>query len=269
VEIITVWVGFSTASLVANGALMKQGGISKYKLNKIATESLCNTLRLHFDAILLFKNCSYPSAFQLSVLSVEELSKANWIDHYIWTSETNEGYLDSDSEHEWFKLLYLHPSKQWNFVARETEEFSPNFVSLIKGRKLEEKKQNAIYVGLTRSKAKIDVTSRVSTPWRIKEKDAKQVISLVNSELLRICYRIEEDDFYSEGARSIDEVFDYEIFKKLRQWPHKSGLKNDGWRKKNRNKYQYAPADPVPRRSYLPMRHWSAELNVDMTFRCQ
>ena len=114
---------------VEQGEKMKQGGISKYKLNKIANESLRNAIRLHFDAILLYGNASYPSAFQLSVLSIEELSKANWIDHYIWTSETNEGYPDAKSEHEWFKLLYLHPEKQWNFVARETSDFSPKFIT--------------------------------------------------------------------------------------------------------------------------------------------
>ena len=84
--------------------MKKEDGISKYKLNKIATESLRNTIRLHFDSVLLYENGSYPSALQLSVLALEEFSKANWVDHYIWTSETNEGYLDAESEQEWLKL---------------------------------------------------------------------------------------------------------------------------------------------------------------------
>lgn len=215
---------------------MKLEGISKYKLNKIATESLRNTIRLHFDAILLYENGSYASAFQLSVLSLEEFSKANWVDHYIESSESNEGYLDADSESEWFKLLYLHPAKQWNFVARETDDYSPNFISQIQNRKLEEKKQNSMYVGLTRTKGKINTDSRISTPWKINQNDAKQVISIVNDELLRICSRIEEDEFYYEGARDMDDVFDYKIYKSLLKWPHKSGLKNVGWRMKNRQR---------------------------------
>ncbi|MFT3652330.1 AbiV family abortive infection protein, partial [Klebsiella pneumoniae] len=114
--------------------MKKEDGISKYKLNKIATESLRNTIRLHFDSILLYRNGSYPSAFQLSVLALEEFSKANWVDHYIWTSETNEGYPKADFEQEWLKLLYQHPKKQWNFVARETNDYSPKFISLIQSR---------------------------------------------------------------------------------------------------------------------------------------
>ncbi len=31
----------------------------------------------------------------------------------------------------------------------------------------------------------------------------------------------------------MDEVFDYEIYKHLLKWPHKSGTKNNGWQKKN------------------------------------
>ncbi|AMJ76569.1 AbiV family abortive infection protein [Alteromonas stellipolaris] len=214
----------------------KEEGISKYKLNKIATESLRNTIRLHFDSILLYENGSYPSALQLSVLAMEEFSKANWVDHYIWSSETNEGYPDENFEQRWLKLLYLHPEKQWNFVARNTEDFSPNFISLIRSRKLEEKKQNSIYVGLSRSKGKVDTGSRVTTPCLISQKDAKQFISIINSELIRICARIEEDEFYFEGGKGMDEVFDYEIYKKLLKWPHKSGIMNKGWRKKNRQR---------------------------------
>lgn len=211
--------------------MKKQEGISKYKLNKIATESLRNTIRLHFDSILLYENESYPSALQLSVLALEEFSKASWVDHYIWSSETNEGYPDSKLEQDWLKLLYLHPKKQWNFVAREADDYSPKFISLIQSRKLEEKKQNAVYVGLARSKGKVDTDSRVSTLWNIKQRDAKQFISITNDELLRKCARIENNEFYFEGGKDMDSLFDYAIYKKLLNWPHKSGLKNNGWRK--------------------------------------
>lgn len=54
---------------------MKEG-LSKYKFRKIAEESLKNALRLHTDSTLLFYHGSFPSAFQLSVLALEELAKA-------------------------------------------------------------------------------------------------------------------------------------------------------------------------------------------------
>ncbi|HHQ4655147.1 TPA: hypothetical protein ACSPZZ_004436 [Aeromonas hydrophila] len=94
-------------------------------------------------------------------------------------------------------------------------------------------KQNAIYVGLSRTKSKIDIESRISTPFKIKGKDARQFISILNDEFLRVCNRIEEDDFYFEGGKGMDEVFDYGIYKKFLKWPYKSGIKNNSWMKRN------------------------------------
>jgi len=216
--------------------VQKKDGLSKYKLIKIATESLRNSLRLHFDSILLYNNNSYPSAYQLSVLALEEFSKALWIEHYIDASETNSGYSPASDEHEWLKLLYMHPKKQWNFVARETLDYSPKFIQLIKNRELENRKQNATYVGLSRSKGTINIDGRISLPWQIKKKDAKQMISIINSEFLRICKQIEDDDdnaYFSYTARKMDTVFDYVIFKKLLSWPHRTGLKHSNWSSKN------------------------------------
>lgn len=102
---------------------MKADGISKYKLVRFATEALRNSLRLHFDAIVLYENSSYPSAFQLSVLSLEEFAKAKWIEFYIDASETNEGYLDEKSENQLLHLLYSHPEKQWSYIARELFDY--------------------------------------------------------------------------------------------------------------------------------------------------
>ena len=214
---------------------MKKEGISKYKLERIAVESLRNSLRLHFDSILLYKNESYPSCFHLSVLCMEEFSKAKWVNDYVWISETNEGYPSEKDEQEWLKLLYLHPSKQINFIGRDLFDYSPKFSKFIFDRKLELKKQNSIYVGLSRKKGKVDISSRVSTPQCIKQKDAKQLVSLVNSEYLEICHRLEEDDWYFDGISSMDKVFDYEVFRKLLAWPHKTKLKSKNWWKAHRS----------------------------------
>lgn len=55
--------------------------LTPYKLKRITTETLRNALRLHADALLLYSYNSYPSAFQLSILSLEELAKAKSVAH--------------------------------------------------------------------------------------------------------------------------------------------------------------------------------------------
>ena len=208
---------------------MKEG-VSHYKLVKIAVESLRNSLRLHFDAVLLFQNDSYPSSYQLSVLSLEEFAKSKWVEHYIYSSLTNNGYPNVEFEQKWLKLLYQHPEKQWAFMAREIWDYSPKFADFVKSRGLEEKKQNATYVGLSRSKGKVDTTSRVSLPTRIKEKDAQQLISLINNEYLEIIRLIELQEWYFD-VEGMDEVFSPEVKSKLEAWPYKTGLKSRRWSK--------------------------------------
>lgn len=208
---------------------MKEG-VSHYKLVKIAVESLKNSLRLHFDAVHLFENESYPSAYQLSVLALEEFAKAKWVEHYIYSSLTNNGYPDAEFEQKWLKLLYQHPEKQWAFMAREIWDYSPKLADFIKSRGLEEKKQNATYVGLSRSKGKVDTSSRVSLPTRIKEKDAQQLISLINNEYLEIIGLIESQEWYFD-VEGMDDVLSPEVKSKLEAWPYKTCLKSRRWSK--------------------------------------
>lgn len=198
----------------------------------MASEALRNSLRLHFDAILLFENGSYPSAFQLAVLALEEFGKATWIEHYVFISETNEGYPDEAFEQEWLSLLYKHPEKQGAFLRQEIFDYSPAFADLVKNRKLEEKKQQAVYVGLSRTRRGVDITSRVSTPRRIRQKDARQIISLVNAEFLEVCKRLADDDDMHFDIAAMDDVFlDDTIYMRLLKWPHRTRLKSPHWSK--------------------------------------
>jgi AbiV family abortive infection protein len=202
-----------------------QKQLSVYKYKRLAAESLKNALRLHADSILLFRSGSYPSAFQLAVLSLEEFSKAKWIEHVYWSSVTNEGFPDFELEQEWLSLLYSHPKKQFHFVARDLFNFSPKLVRFIENKKLEEKKQQAVYVGLERNGKLVDTTSRISTPARIKEYDSRQIISLVNQEFIDIFNTIEQCETYF-GIPEMDEVIYPDLRHFLFAWPHRSGLKS-------------------------------------------
>lgn len=215
--------------------IMQINGLSKYKFKKIAEESLRNALRLHADSILLYKNGSFPSAFQLSVLALEEFAKAKWVDHYYYSIITNHGFPNkSDTEYEeyiqfeqdWLKLLYLHPKKQFAFIAREIFNYAPKFVSKIEEKKLEIQKQQAIYVGLDRSKGKIDTSSRISVPTKkIKETTAKQMISLLNYEFLEVHdLNVKNDGYW--GIWEMDSIINEKNYPVLFSWPYKTGLKS-------------------------------------------
>lgn len=208
--------------------------LSKYKFKRLAKESLRNSLRLHSDAILLYTNQSYPSAFQLAVLALEELAKSKWVSHYYYSSITNEGFDDAEFEQKWLTLLYSHTEKQFAFVGRDIFEYSPKLVRFIKLKQLEQKKQQSIYVGLERSRKAIDVNSRISTPERIKKVDAKQLISLVNREYLDIFESTISNDEYF-GIKEVDEVINPNVHQFIFCWPHKTKLKSTNYFKSHNN----------------------------------
>lgn len=200
-------------------------GLSAYKYKRFAEESLKNAIRLHADSILLYKAGSFPSSFHLAVLSLEEFSKAKWIDHVYYSAITNEGFGDPTFEQEWLWLLYSHTEKQYAFVAWEVFDFSPRLVRFIKSKQLEQKKQQAIYVGLEKVGKRIDTTCRISKPARIKETDARQIISLVNQELVDVFSLIEQNETYF-GIETLDELIYPALRHFLFAWPHRSGLKS-------------------------------------------
>ena len=126
--------------------------ISLNKLDKMAGLSFENGLRLHFDSILLFESKSYPSAYFLSVLAMEEIGKAFLIEDFLWHSLCG-GRMESEREEKFLELIYFHTAKQSSFAQNFDSPIATNrfFKSLYKGE-LEILKQNSVYVGLVRNK---------------------------------------------------------------------------------------------------------------------
>ena len=215
-------------------------GLSEYKFKKLAQESLRNALRLHEDSITLYNAASYPSAFQLSVLSLEEYAKAKWVDHYYYSTVTNGGFPKKTDhgydeyvnlEQKGLNLLYLHPEKQFAFIGREIFDYAPSLVEKIQNRDLEYLKQQAVYVGLGRSKGKIDTASRISVPTnKIKLKTAKQMISLLNHEFVEVYeLNLNSDGYW--GIWEMNAIINKKDYPALFAWPFKTSLKSKRWNK--------------------------------------
>src|SRR5262245_6680941 len=73
---------------------MKSNGVNLNKISKVAGLAFKNALRLHFDSILLFEHESYPSAYFLSILALEELGKYTLLDDFVWHSRVDGRHED-------------------------------------------------------------------------------------------------------------------------------------------------------------------------------
>lgn len=193
-------------------------GISLNKVDKMAGLSFENGLRLHFDSILLFENKSYPSAYFLSVLAIEEIGKAFLIEDFLWHSLC-DGRMEKEWEEKFLERIYFHTAKQSSF-ARTFFPISTNrfFKSLYEGE-LEILKQNSVYVGLARNKRKVNLKSRISNPLRIDQTKAQTQITNVNDCLLEFTSGVIEQ-VYSVDSSYIENLLNKRLLLKLKgRWP--------------------------------------------------
>ncbi|MBI2410173.1 AbiV family abortive infection protein [Candidatus Kaiserbacteria bacterium] len=67
------------------------------KIDWLALAALDNAIRLHKDAISLYRDQRYPSSFLLSVLSQEEIGKAHMASDFVWHSRVDGRYTPTKS----------------------------------------------------------------------------------------------------------------------------------------------------------------------------
>jgi len=181
--------------------------------------SFKNSLRLHYDSIILFRLKSYPSAYFLSILALEELGKTLMLDDFIY--HTNAGEFDGGKyDYEFLQLLYSHRYKQGFLFSevswRGLNLLNKEFLKIAKDdNRLEAKKQNAVYVGLERLGKKINLKGKITSPFKINREKASKQITFLNDIFLdyatgRIC------DFYGEfDNENVDVLFNRRLRNKL------------------------------------------------------
>ena len=200
--------------------------ISKRKLEGLAALAFANSIQLHLDSIILFKERRYSSAFYLSVIAMEEMAKAKKLEHYYFYYTTKPDY---KFEQQFLLDLYNHSSKQRAFIGRNLDVYSPKYYGFVESRTLDKKKLQALYVGLERIKDKINTKSRISRPTRIKSKDAKQQISVFNSELKHLISSMDQYH-YQFSIAEMDSVLIAPTTREIASsWRYKSGLRSEKW----------------------------------------
>ncbi len=195
------------------------------KLDRMAYLSLENALRLHEDAILLFNNGRYASAFAISIISQEEIGKMHIINNFVWHSRIDGRMIEM--EDDWLKLLYKHPHKQSTFITHSpvSNYSSKNFYKFqeeISNGKLESQKHNALYVGFERPKGKIKSEGKIKHPFSVTERTAKDQIGKINDYLLVMGIGVIHT-YYSLDEAPVESLFTRKLIKSLaKKWPYRS-----------------------------------------------
>jgi AbiV family abortive infection protein len=202
---------------------MSNKGVNLEKIENMEKMAFHNALRLHNDSIILYNNRSFPSSFQLSVLSQEEFGKVHMLDDFIWHSYI-DGRMGEHYETQWLGMTYNHLSKQNNFIRNADLILKKKFIHDVYSGKLEMAKQNATYVGLKRVKGKVQLKSRIHSPFAITKEKAKRQITSVNDHLLHLTLGTITETF-SIDCEPINEILTLELYKEIKsKWKFIGGI---------------------------------------------
>jgi AbiV family abortive infection protein len=175
------------------------------KIERIAAASFKNAVRLHEDAILLFKNDRIPSALQMSALSIEEIGKYFMYEDVWWHNRT-DGTWSIENMQQFLRGVYSHTSKQSWFASQV--HYGPFFVSkpllrVLETGELENIKQKATYVGMPRKGKNIDFDKRLTSPKQTSRRRAEDFITMVNDYIIELAVGTRKG-FYTLDISEID-----------------------------------------------------------------
>jgi len=175
------------------------------KVERIASASFKNAVRLHEDGILLFRNDRIPSALQMSALSIEEIGKYFMFEDVWWHNRTGGTWSIDDMQH-FLRGVYSHTSKQ-SWFAQQVH-YSPFFVSklllkVLETGELENIKQKATYVGLPRKGRNINFDKRLTSPKQTSRHRTEDFITMVNDYIIELAVGIRKG-FHSLDIYEID-----------------------------------------------------------------
>jgi len=176
------------------------------KIQRIAIASFENAVRLHEDAILLFKTGRIPSALLMSALSVEEIGKYFMYEDVWWHNRTGETWSIQDMQ-QFLRGVYSHTSKQ-SWFARQVH-YSPFFVlkpllRVLETGELENIKQKATYVGMPRKGKNINFDKRLTSPKQTSRRLAEDFITMVNDYIIELAVGTRKG-FYILDISEIDD----------------------------------------------------------------
>ena len=188
----------------------------------MAVLSFQNGLRLHNNSIVLYNNESYPSAFSLSILSLEEIGKYFLIEDFVFYSTTDKRY-SPEVEEEIIKSIYYHHPKQMKFARQSSlSRLSMKIVEDMYDGKFEKLKQVSIYVGLPRINGRIDLNGRISSPHKISNIKVKKQITRVNDFIICLSAGVVKG-FYGVDIDKLEEILNHDLINKYRNlWPDMS-----------------------------------------------
>jgi AbiV family abortive infection protein len=198
------------------------------KLERLELLAFENCLRLHQDAIMLFKSGSYSSAYFLSVIALEEMGKVLWIDFTIFQTRVSD--MDRDGQELFLKSIFQHSHKQGIFV-HELGSDQPPISKMLKDNTLETKKQNSLYVGLPKKGKNINWDGKIIVPRMVSINAVSKQITILNDALLELILGCIKRTTSVDGKLLFNSMDQKMYYRLMINWEHMSKRTNSRLKK--------------------------------------
>lgn len=174
--------------------------LDSYALAEATVLSLKNAIRLHLDSYFLYKNKSYPTAYYISIMALEEIGKMKILDKVCFFNDC--GARDK-ALYDWFRDTFYHKPKQmeaidWGRYIKRNEK-TGKIISITERYKhifdgdLNKRKENSIYVGITKGE---EGESIVNDPTYYGKDDAIKQMTITHEVILRELLYVKKSGFY-------------------------------------------------------------------------
>ena len=192
---------------------MTEKGINLKKVEKMACLALQNGIRLHEDSMLMFHNKRFPSAYFLSILAIEEIGKYFILEGF-YSHSRIDGRVGVKFEKDWLRMIYMHQVKQGNFEHILNGDSKSRYF-----KEYEKNKQNAVYVGLSRYKGKINLKGKIINPLNVTMLKAKKQITYLNDRIIEFVFGL-NNYRYCVDCDDAERILSKKLFNRLRLlWP--------------------------------------------------
>ncbi len=231
------------------------------KISRMCILCYKNCIRLHNDSILLFRNGSYPTAYAISVIALEEMGKYMTLSHGLFYNYFEFGS-DEDFVNKVINGTYDHRLKQRVFANYDWHDYFTADLLLLKKKgvdsekllndikvnfeekleddrwgkyfpnlkkfynrqnMLEKEKHRSLYVGFPKKGRNADLSKRLISPFTVGKKKAENQITFLNDHLLLEALKVIKgvSDFDFEELQ--DRITPGYVAKLRKSWSQMSG----------------------------------------------
>jgi len=187
------------------------------QIARYARESLSNAVALTEDAVALYNDRSWGTAYFLATIAMEEVARCFIANDVIFNRQVNDHKIKDCID--WLRSARDRKLEHYKFVRDGIYSLPIEFLTQVLDQKLDATKQRALYVDIELYNQK--KLLQVSTPRKVTEARARRQISIVHESIMDIISNTLQGNYILEMGDELPPIDNTTLRKVHRMWTKK------------------------------------------------